>query len=88
MPAPGSKESAVRIDQRVQGTVVFVNPGLRIVVMDFPIRRLPAMGQRLQLYREERKVGEVKVSGPIIETTAGGDVMSGEARLGDEVREE
>jgi len=56
--------------------------------MDFPLRRRPALEQRLNVYREGQKVGEVKVSGPAIDTTIAGDVMVGEARVGDEVRED
>lgn len=83
-----SAESVNRLDERVQGKVIAANPQLRFVVMDFPLRRRPALEQRLNVYREGQKVGEVKVSGPAIDTTIAGDVMVGEARVGDEVRED
>jgi len=83
-----SSETVNRLDERVQGKVIDANPGLRFVVMDFPLRRRPALEQRLNVYREGQKVGEVKVSGPAIDTTIAGDVMVGEARVGDEVRED
>lgn len=83
-----SAESVNRLDERVQGKVIVANPSLRFVVMDFPLRRRPALEQRLNVYREGQKVGEVKVSGPAIDTTIAGDVMVGEARVGDEVRED
>ena len=85
---PGVSGPVIRVDNQAQGTVVSVNPTLRFVVMDFPMRRLPTIGQQLNLYRQGRKVGEVTVTGPIIETTAAGDLRAGEARLGDEAKED
>ena len=85
---PTSPEVGGRLDDRVQGKVIQLNPTLRFVVMDFPLRRMPALEQRLNVYRDGQKVGEVKVSGPARDTTIAGDVMVGEARVGDEVRED
>jgi len=75
------------MDRRVSGQIVSVNPALRFVVMDFPIWRMPALDQRLYVYRDGQRIGEVKVTGPTVETTVAGDLVVGEARLGDEVRE-
>ena len=84
---PGSKPE-VTLDEAVVGTVVSVNPALRFLVMDFPVRKLPVLEQRLNVYRNGQKVGEVKVTGPGRDTTIAGDIMVGEARVGDEVRED
>jgi hypothetical protein len=81
-PAP-----AILPDLAVYGRVVSVNPALRYVVMDFPIRSVPAVGQTLQVYRQDQKVGEVRVSGPILGTAAAGDLLAGQAAVNDEVRE-
>ena len=78
----------VTLDEAVLGTVVSVNPALRFLVMDFPVRKLPVLEQRLNVYRNDRKVGEVKVTGPGRDTTIAGDIMLGEAQVGDEVRED
>jgi hypothetical protein len=72
----------------VIGKVASVNPGLRFVVMEFPVRRVPAIDQRLNVYREGRKVGEVKVTGPAVDTTIAGDITAGTVLTGDEVRED
>lgn len=64
-----------------------MNPALRFVVMDFPVWLMPALDQRLNIYRDEQKIGEVKVTGPTVDTTVAGDLVAGEARPGDEVRE-
>jgi hypothetical protein len=86
-PTPGNRP-VPRLDEQVQGRVVFVNPALRFVVMDFPLRRVPLIDQRLNVYQGSQKVGEVKVTGPVIDTTVAGDLAAGEARVGDEVRED
>jgi hypothetical protein len=78
----------VTLDESVLGTVVSVNHALRFLVMDFPVRKLPVLEQRLNVYRNGQKVGEVKVTGPGRDTTIAGDIMVGEAQVGDEVRED
>jgi hypothetical protein len=78
----------VTLDEAVLGTVVSVDPALRFLVMDFPVRKLPVLEQRLNVYRNGQKVGEVKVTGPGRDTTIAGDIMVGEAQVGDEVRED
>ena len=83
----GSKPE-VRPDEGLSGKVVLINRVLRFVVMDFPIRRMPAVDQRLNVYHDGRKTGEVKVTGPTRDTTIAGDITAGEAQVGDEVRED
>jgi hypothetical protein len=83
---PGKSE--IRADSSLGGKVASVNPTLRFVVMDFPLRRMPALEQRLNVYRGGQKVGEVKVTGPTLESTIAGDMIAGEAQIGDEVRED
>jgi hypothetical protein len=78
----------VTLDEAVLGRVVSVDPALRFLVMDFPVRKLPVLEQRLNVYRNGQKVGEVKVTGPGRDTTIAGDIMVGEAQVGDEVRED
>jgi len=75
-------------DRALFGTVVLVNPLLRFVVMDFPVRKMPALDQRLNVYHSGQKTGEVRVTGPTRDTTVAGDITTGEAQVGDEVRED
>jgi hypothetical protein len=77
-----------RSDDSLTGKVASVNPTLRFVVLDFPLRRMPALDQRLNIYRGGQKVGEVKVTGPSLNTTIAGDLLSGDAQIGDEVSED
>jgi hypothetical protein len=72
----------------VQGRVVFLNPRLRFVVVDFAFHQMPRLEQRLGVFRAGRRVGEVRISGPVDGTRVVADVMTGEADVGDLVREE
>lgn len=72
----------------IAGTVVLVDAKLRFVVADFTLNPLPALDQRLSVYRQGQKVGELKVTGPVRESTVVADILTGELRVGDEVRAE
>lgn len=72
----------------VQGRVVFLNAKLRFVIVDFVFHQMPQLEQRLGVFRGGRRVGEVRVSGPVEGTRVVADVMSGEAAVGDRVRAE
>ena len=50
--------------------------------------RLPALEQRLIVYRGGLKVGEVKVSGPQQDDNIVADIVAGQAEAGDEVRDQ
>ncbi len=69
------------------GKVVGVNLPGRFVVLNFPVGRLPVVGQRLSLYRGGLKVGEVKVTGPQRDDNIVADITGGESAMGDEVRD-
>jgi hypothetical protein len=69
------------------GKVESANQNLRYVVLSFPIGHLPAMEQRLNVYRHGLKVGEVKVTGPQIEDNVVADIVDGDSGPGDEVRD-
>jgi len=75
-------------DEGVSGKVVLVNPLLRFLVLDFPVRKLPVVDQRLNIYHNGQKIGEVKVTGPTRDTTIAGDIIAGEANVGDEARDD
>jgi len=69
------------------GKVLRVNTEGRFVVLNFPIGKLPFIGQRLNVYRRNLKVGEVKVTGPQREDNIVADISTGEAGIGDDVRD-
>ena len=66
--------------------IVYNDPG-RFVVLTFPIGRMPQIGSRLFVYRESLKVGEIKITGPQRDDNIVADLVTGEARAGDEVRD-
>ncbi|HVY72246.1 MAG TPA: hypothetical protein VHH73_20095 [Verrucomicrobiae bacterium] len=68
------------------GRVARVDQKLRFVVLDYSINPLPPVEQRLNVYREGRKVGEVKVTGPAMNNNIAADILAGDAQAGDEVR--
>ena len=70
------------------GRIALVNATLRYVVVDFSLGRRPVAGQPLNVYRQGQKVGEIRISSQAQENNFAADLVAGEARTGDEVREE
>lgn len=70
----------------LSGKVASVNAGLRFAVLDFYLVQLPPVDQRLGVYRQGQKVGEVKITGPARDHNIVADITAGEAQVGDEVR--
>jgi hypothetical protein len=86
-PRSASPKLIVTPETGLVGKVVTANQNLRYVVLSFPIGHLPAMEQRLNVYRHGLKVGEVKVTGPQIEDNVVADIVEGDSGPGDEVRD-
>jgi hypothetical protein len=70
------------------GKVASVNPNLRFVVIDFALNPVPQVDQRMAVYRQGQKVGEVKISSQSRNSIIAADITAGEAQVGDEVRPE
>lgn len=68
------------------GKVVLVNTPLKYLVVEGTIGRLPPVDQKLNVYREGRRVGEALVSGQSRGANFAADITLGEARVGDTVR--
>lgn len=83
-PAP----TIVTPDYSLAGKVVSYNDVGRFVVMNFPSGRMPKMNQHLFLYRAGLKVAEVNVTGPQSNDNTVADLVSGDAQIGDEVRDQ
>lgn len=86
-PKSSTQKLIVTPENGLVGKVEMVNQNARYVVLSFPIGHLPAMEQRLSVYRNGLKVGEVKVSGPQIEDNVVADIVQGDSGPGDEVRD-
>ena len=70
----------------LSGRVVMVNTNLRYIVIDFGVGLLPQPGQRMDVYRQGNKVGEVRISNQARAGNVAADIMVGEAGEGDEIR--
>jgi hypothetical protein len=78
----------VTLDTALVGKVKYVNLRLRHVVANFPVGRLPAPSQVLNVYREGLKVGEVRVDDRWrLDDNVVADLITGEARVGDELKD-
>jgi hypothetical protein len=83
----GGQKLIVTPETALVGKVSNVQSAGRFVVLSFPVGHLPALEQRLNVYRRGLKVGELRVTGPQLDDLVVADVLDGEAGLGDEVRD-
>ena len=88
MPAAVAPQSIVTPDNSLTARVVSYNASGRFVVLSFPVGQMPKLDQSLFLYRDGMKVGEVKITGPQRENNTVADLVTGEAQVGDEVRDQ
>jgi hypothetical protein len=87
--APASPQKpAFRPVEGLGGRVSGVREDLRFIVIDYGSNKLPPLDQRLNVYRGDQKVAEIKVSGPYLGSTVVADILKGEAQFGDFVRPE
>ena len=88
-PAPPSAPTVPAIvtpDNSLTAKVVSYNAAGRFVVLGFPVGQMPKAGQSLFLYRNGLKVSEVKVNPMSSDNFVVADLVSGNAQVGDEVR--
>jgi hypothetical protein len=89
-PRPGAavprKSAAPTPKTALAGEVARIDPVARFVVLSFSFDPMPALDQRLNLYRHGAKVGEVKVTGPQRDRNVVADILTGSPEPGDEVR--
>ncbi len=78
LPRP-NRPLIVTPENALAGKVAKVNAQAGFVVLNFPPGRMPAMAQRLALYRHGLRVGEVKITGPQNDDDVVADVLIGEA---------
>jgi len=84
-PNPGNP--VVKPANAISGKVISYNKVGRFAVLNFPITQMPPVGQKLSLFREGLKVGEVKITGPQKDDNIVADLVDGEAQPGDQVRD-
>jgi hypothetical protein len=84
--SPTGTNVTVTPDASPNGSVARVNTVGRFAVLNFPLGNMPLMGQRLFVYRQGLRVGEVRVTGPSNDDDTVADIINGEAEKGDEIR--
>jgi len=87
-PAATAPQPIVTPDESLTARVLVYNSEARYVVLGFPVGRMPRQEQSLFLYRNGLKVGEVRVNGPQRDNNVAADLITGEAQVGDEVRDQ
>ena len=89
-PAPGAHttQTVVTPDNSLTARVAAYNATGRFVVLNFPVSQMPKLDQTLFLYRDGLKVAEVKITGPQRDNNIVADLVSGDAQVGDEVRDQ
>ena len=89
-PAAGRVLEAVEVvipAKVLVAKVVSVNGPGRFVVLNFPPGGMPLSGRHFSVYHADAKVAEVRISEWQDEDNAIADLVSGEARVGDDARE-
>jgi hypothetical protein len=81
-------QTIVTPDNSLAGKVVSYNSVGRFVVLGFPVGQMANMDQTLFLYRAGLKVAEVKITGPQRDNNIVADLVSGDAKVGDEARDQ
>ena len=70
------------------GHIASVNAQAKFAVINFPVGQVPPNETRLSVFHSGAKTGEIKITGPAQENFTVGDIISGSAQEGDEVRAE
>ena len=87
-PKPAPAKTVVTPDLRPVGQVAMVNAQARFVVISYPPGAVPKPGQRLNVWRNGLKVGEVQVTGPQLDNNTDADILAGDVQVRDQTREE
>jgi hypothetical protein len=84
----GTTAPIVTPDNSLKAKVAAYNSVGRFVVLSISAGTMPKTDQTLFLYRNGLKVSELKVTGPQNENNTVADVVTGDAQVGDEVRDQ
>lgn len=85
-PSAAHQKPVLQPVESMVGRVIGGKEDLRFVVIDFSSSRLPPPDRRMNVYRGEQKVAEIKISGPYRGTTVVADILRGQAQYGDLVK--
>ncbi|MGA3182697.1 MAG: hypothetical protein ABSF38_20425 [Verrucomicrobiota bacterium] len=85
---PPAGKTIITPDLLPAGHVALVNTEARFVIINYPPGAAPKPGQRLNVYRNGLKVGEIKVTGPERDNNTVADILVGDVQLHDQTRQE
>jgi hypothetical protein len=85
---PAATQMIVTPDESLAAKVVSVNTVGRFVVLNFSEGQVPKAEQHFFLYRAGLKAAEVKIDGAPADTLIVADILSGDAQVGDTVRDQ
>jgi hypothetical protein len=87
-PPPAAKPPppVITPDLRPMGRVQMVNTVGRFVVVSFANGSMPDLEQRLGVYRNGLKIGEIKITGPQREFNIVAEIVIGDPQIQDEVK--
>jgi hypothetical protein len=88
LPAAAVPAPIITPNYSLTATVVKVSTLGRYVVLGFPASQMPKVDQTLFIYRGGLKVAEIRVTGPQQDSYTVADLVSGEAQVGDAVRDQ
>jgi hypothetical protein len=87
-PVAASSPAIVTPDSSLEAKVSSVNTVGRFVGVGFAAGQLPRLDQTFFIYRAGLKVAQVKITGPAQDNNIVADLVSGDAQVGDAVRDE
>ena len=85
-PTVTNNNQVITLSGQTVGKVYSVNQVARFVILDYGLNPLPPLDQRLNVYRNGVRVGEIKVTGPVMNGNIAADIVAGEVRKDDEAR--
>lgn len=80
-----SAKPIVTLDTALVGKVARINASGAFVVLSFPLGKMPGPDRTFGVYRDGRKVGELKTGTRQLDDMIVADIVSGECQVGDEV---
>jgi hypothetical protein len=84
--ATPTNASSAAIVLPTSGRIERVNLGKRFVVIDYTLGGMPALESLVNVYRNDQKVGELRLSGPEKNGFVAADILDGFIQVDDEVR--
>jgi len=83
-PVAKSPATQLLADERLQGRIAQVNSKGQFVVVDFNVGAIPPLQTSMNVYHGNAVVGVIRLTGPARDNLVAGDLVQGEAAVGDQ----